>query len=400
MPLDRNSDYEEYKIGECVEYYTESYNGGTYRYDRCINKGCVISRNDTRGTVSVIKQYGGQIWIGVTPYSRICEIDFLSKFSIYDEYTSELLEKIHLLPLHIRNTITDKIEKKKITSVFRMVLFCLQNKINYVLNYPKTSGIKIEDEVWGLKWYIINILRSHEPYMIRQTLDFCIGATDLIKEFMKLNIRFMIEMQFQSYEYSKIMHVLIQDKWLEFLYNKSLLDPLEYSSRMFKISKKKLETFLVFKQPIIEETTVSLLIYKDKRYYKLDTTLPELIDTKYVFVNSYNRYVSNKRSECSKKNIVNIKEWKTVNTDSKIGALLKRIDRPEFIEKDEYSTYYLNKQKNVVIKSRKYTIGSCSVDNYRLYLLENEKMIGSFEFNTDDEDLGCIFLEDNTLIKY
>jgi hypothetical protein len=267
-----------------------------------------------------------------------------------------------------------------------MELYCSTNKNNY----PATSDIKIDDEVWAIKWYILNVLRKHEPYRIKETLNLCYGASELVKEFMVNNINFMVSMQFQSNHLSDTMLMLIQEQWLEFLYEKNLISSEEYLSRHFPIVIKKLEIFLLLKQPVVDDFNLEIYIFKDKCNYKMDTSLLNVIDTKFAFVNSYNRYLSNKKSDCSKRINVNLDRSMTSNDCckimkcGKIPVVICRTDCPSFIKKiDDYSSFYLNSQKNILIQKHKYSNSRCDVKHYNLYCVNTEKLLGSFEFNTD-----------------
>jgi len=375
-----------FNIGDYIEY--EYYGSKSY--------GCIVSKN--KDSFDVIKIYNGQIWCLVRPIRKISKEEFFSKFYISDEYQSELLKKMDVLPEDFQNMIKTKIEKKRLTIITRMVLFCLINKINY----PNTNNITINDEVWAIKWYILNVLRNHEPYSIKKTLDFCHGATELVKEFMVTNINFMVSMQFQPHYLSYMMIILIQERWLEFIYKKNLISSREYSSRHFLIGIKKLEVFLVLKQPIVDDINLEIYIFKDKSNYKIHTSLLNVIDTKIVFVNNYNKYLSNKKSECSKRIKVNLEKcmtsdncFKIVNMKTEqIPDALHRTECPKFIKKiDDCSSFYLNSQNNILIQKHKY-LGSCEVVHFNLYCVKTEKMMGSFEFNIDDEDLSFIDLDD------
>lgn len=375
-----------FNIGDYIEY--EYYGSRSY--------GCIVYKN--KDSFDVIKKYSGQIWCLVRPIRKITEDEFFSEFYICDEYQTELLKKMDVLPEHFQNIIKNKIEKKRLTVITRMVLFCLINKINY----PNTYNIRINDEVWAIKWYILNVLRKHEPYKIKETLGFCHGSTELVKEFMVNNINFLVSMQFQPHYLSYMMIILIQEQWLEFIYNKNLISSREYSSRHFLIVIKKLEVFLVLKQPVVDDINLEIYIFKDKSNYKMDTSLLNVIDTKFVFVNNYNKYLSNKKSECSKRIKVNLERCMTSDSCCKIVNMktkqipdaLHKTDCPKFIKKiDDCSSFYLNSQKNILIQKHKY-LGCCDVIHFNLYCVKTEKLLGSFEFNIDDEDLSFIDLDD------
>ncbi len=393
-----------YNIGDYIEYGREYYNGGTYRYETCYHNGCIIEINKEKNYVNIIKQFGGQIWIGVKPIQKISEETFLSKFSIYNEYETELLNNIKKLPLHMQNIIKNKIEHKKNASIHNMIMYCIEMKSHYHDIYKDTSHIRIDDEVWAIKWYVLHVLRSYEPYTIQQTLKFCYGATDLIKTFMFNNVRFMISMQFQPYEEDHIMHLLIQEQWLLFLYSLNKIDAKEFSSRQFPIYIKKLEVFLTFKKPVVDDTDISILIAKDNNLYELNTTLLSLIDSKFVFENRYNKYVSNKKSNCSKRinvSLRNISRYKPKSKDTNFQLCGKKSEKcsqiscPEFITKKNYHlSYYLNSTKNLIIEQSMFSIGACSVKNFNIYCEKTKNLLGSFEFNTDEYDFGYISLQD------
>jgi hypothetical protein len=374
-----------FNIGDYIEY--EYYGSRSY--------GCIISKN--KDSFDVIKIYNGQIWCLVRPIRKISKEEFFSEFYIFDEYQTELLKKMDVLPEDFQNIIKTKIEKKRLTVITRMVLFCLINKINY----PNTNNITINDEVWAIKWYILNVLRNHEPYSIKKTVDFCQGATELVKEFMVTNINFMVSMQFQPDYLSHMMIILIQERWLEFIYKKNLISSREYLSRHFPIVIKKLEALLVLKQPVVDDIKLEIYICKDKCNYKMDTTLLNIINTKFAFGNSYNKYLSNKRSDCSKRIKVNL-DWSMTSDDcckikkwEKIPGEISRTDCPRFIKKiDDCSSFYLTSQKNILIQKDKYSNGTCEVVHFNLYCVKTEKLLGSFEFNTDEEDLCFLDLED------
>lgn len=377
------------KIGDYIEYEREYYNGGSYRYEKCYYSGCVYEINNEKGSVNVIKQYGGELWYFVKPIRKISEEEFLSKFSIYDEYINHLLEKINMLPSKMQNIIKNKIEKKKINHIYSMVKYCLRYKFQ-----NRFKNIKIDDEVWALQWYVYNVLRQHEPYKIKYTLNYCYGATTLMKEFMETNSDFMVQMQFISSKLENIMIYLIQEKWLEFLYEKKMTGSKEYSSRLFPIIIKKFQIKLEMRFPI-EDKNVTFYVYNDKNNYKIETMLSNLINSKFVIANKYGRYVPNKNSICHKRVNVNLRqsnEWKRID---KITNKMIRIEKPDFIKTNEkYLSYYLNSQKNILISSHKFTIGSCSAENFTLYSMETKKIIGSIEFNVDDYDFGYISLID------
>ncbi len=395
-----NDNHKDYNIGDYVCYETESYNGSSHRYDRYYQYGCLVS-NDKYG-YSVIKQYGGQIWHGITPISKVSEESFLSKFSIYDEFQKELLKHVNILPTNIKNIIVDKIESKKIKLIHNMVNYVLENKFH---KHP-FGKIKIDDESWAIEWYVYHVLRMHEPYKINSTITFCYGTTKLLKQFIEENINFMVKMQFISQSLEHIMILLIQEKWLEFLYEKSFLEPKTYMKRLFPIIIKKFETILQLKTPVVDKK-LSIFIEKDKKIYEIKTNLEELIGTKIAFTNKYSKYVSNKSSKCHKKYVINlinkaflgseniVFENVTFDMKSKKNLKYKSINKPDFIISNEsYLSYYINGQQNLIISHGKFTIGSCSCDNYTLYCLKTKKILGSFEFNVDDYDFSHIYLTD------
>jgi hypothetical protein len=389
----------DFKIGDFIEYASESYNGGTYRYQTYYNKGCIVSKG-TYG-FNVIKQYGGQIWCGVKPLNKISEEVFLSKFSIYDEFQNEILKHLNVLPTNMQNIIKNKIETKKLRLIHSMINYVLKNKFCR----HRFGKIKIDDEAYALKWYIYNVLRMHEPHKIQSTTNYCYGATDLIQQFIKENTNFMVDMQFISESIEHIMILLIQEKWLEFLYEKSLIEPKIYLSRLFLISIKKLESKLILRTPITDKK-ISVFINKDKNIYEIKTNLTELIDTKIVFTNKYSKYISNKSSKCHKRYIINLYNKSSLGTEniifekiSKLPSKCKSINKPDFIITNEiHLSYYINTQKNLIISHGKFTIGSCSCDKYNLYCLETKKLLGTFEFNINDYDFSSVYLEDISIV--
>jgi hypothetical protein len=96
-----------FSVGDYVSYVRETYNGGGGRpsYDYTTSYGYII--DDKFGFSVVVKQYGGQIWHGITPSEKITEDEFLSKFSLYNEFKKDILEKIHLLPEKLKTSSED-----------------------------------------------------------------------------------------------------------------------------------------------------------------------------------------------------------------------------------------------------------------------------------------------------
>ena len=395
-----NDKYKDYNIGDFIEYSSESYNGSTHRYDRYSQSGCIVNKG-TYG-FDVIKQYGGQIWCGVKPSNKISEEEFLSKFSIYDEFQNEILNHLNVLSIKMQNIIKTKIETKKLKLIRNMTNYVLKNKFRG----HQFGKIKIDDEAYALEWYVYNVLRMHEPYKINSTIKYCYGTTNLIQQFIKENTNFMVNMQFISESLEHIMILLIQEKWLEFLYEKSLIDPKSYLSRLFLISIKKLESKLILRTPIVDKK-ISVFINKDRNMYEIKTNLAELIDTKIVFTNKYSKYISNKSSKCHKRYIINLHNKSSLGNDnivfekiSKFPSKCKSIFKPDFVATNEtYLSYYINAQKNLIISHGKFTIGSCSCDKYNLYCLETKKLLGTFEFNMDDYDFSHVYLEDISLTE-
>jgi hypothetical protein len=383
---------ESFNIGDYIEYkYYSKY------YSNTIKQGYIISGHKNRDFFDVINQSGGQIWCCITPIRKITEEEFLSRFCIFEENESALLQKLDDLPVNLQNIIKNAIEKKKLAVINAMELYCTTNKNKY----PPTSQIKIDDEVWAIQWYILNVLRNYEPYKIKETLNFCYGASDLVQKFMTDNINFMVDMQFHSSYLSDIMIVLIQEQWLKFLYSQQIISSHEYSSRHFQIVIKKLEELLVLKQPVIDDIKLEIYINKDKSNYKMDTSLLNLINTKFVFVNRSNKYFSNKSSDCYKRVNVNLALGKTSQDCYKIMKLEKipsklcRTERLSFIKKiDDCSSFYLNSQKNILIQKNEYGGSGITIKHFNLYCVKTEKLLGSFEFNTDEVDLSYIYLED------
>jgi len=127
-----------YKIGDYIEYKSEYYNGHS-GYSYITKYGCIVSVN--KYSYNIIKQYGGQIWYGVTPYCKVDEDTFILKFSIYDEYKNALLEIKDTLSEKLKNIIEEKCNKDLIR-VKRSVL-------NYTLKHF-LQNTEISPESWLL----------------------------------------------------------------------------------------------------------------------------------------------------------------------------------------------------------------------------------------------------------
>jgi hypothetical protein len=283
----------------------------------------------------------------------------------------------------MQNIIKEKTETSRINRIKKMVNYCLKNRHRY-------KNIKIDDEVNCIQFYVYNVLRSCEPFNIKNTLSYCYGSTDLVKEFMENKIGFMVEMQFLSNE-DDIMIYLIQEQWLYFKSEKGLIYSKECSSRLFPLIIKKLEAKLTMKVPF-DDFDVILYVQKDKFYYKIETVISNLIGTKFIIANNYERYVTNKKSKCHKSIKVNLKRetsWKKIN---RIPTKMEVIKGKSFIE--PRNECYLNSKKNIAVVCSTYSLGNCYISNYTLYLANVKKQIGSFEFNTDDNDFSYVSLMD------
>ena len=54
-----------YNIRDYISYTSENYSGRGYSYST--NYGCIVSKSThSRDCYEVIKQYGGQLWFGIT----------------------------------------------------------------------------------------------------------------------------------------------------------------------------------------------------------------------------------------------------------------------------------------------------------------------------------------------
>jgi hypothetical protein len=382
-----------YDIYEYIEYSDEYYNGrGGYSYS--IHCGCIVSIN--KDSYNVIKQYGGQIWHGVTPYCKIEEDKFLSKFIIYDEYKNSLIKIKDDLPERIRNVIEDKCAKD-INTVKRSVLnYTLKKYLNKKKYY---KGLKISPETWAIEWYIYNVLRNHEPYKIKSTLTYCYGATKELQKFMEENIDFMISMQFISDIYSNIVVYLIEEKILEFKQKEGKFTDKEYFSkifpRLFILREIKLKTYLKFRT-IILDIYVNLEIYYNKIKYKLVIPSDNLIDTKIIFPSRYGK-PKETNSKCpKKKEFDDILQYKNefsnkseipYTYDTKKKELIHTHNNKKIkinYDPDNSTVYFSNCSKLLVFENC-YSHGMYSKLVFTLFNLDG-KMLGLFELHYNDFD--------------
>ena len=378
-----------YNIGDYIEYEREYYNGGSHHYERCLHRGCIIEsfKNKEDHYFSIIKQYGGQIWIGVKPLRKISEEEFLSKFSIYNEHMKELLSKGDSLPVNIKKVIDEKYSSKINKSIRSMVNYLLIKKFNDKEN--------ISDEVWCIQWYILHVLRSYEPYSIKDTLTYCYGAPEIVKSFMKKNVNFMIKMQFQSSEEYKYMHYLIDEQFLNYKYELGLISNYEYMRKVFPLIVKKLELNLILKKPFVNRPVK--LFFTHKRSYRhnkyiFNTTLEDLLDTKFLIPNQYNKCKKNKNSKCYKTVIMDLtkKEYEQIK---EFPEPIKSQQNPDILnslkKKHPYSTVKFNEELIIVENSMSY--GSISCKLFTIYEKDGKTLLGNVEFNFDDNDFGLYF---------
>ena len=276
----------EYNIGDYVEYNGNSSN--TYHYNK--RYGCIVEK-DLLGYYSIIKQIGGQLCSGIEPEKKINERLFLFNFSLYDENKDKILKIKNILPENLKEKIKEKcLENIKITS--RSVLEYSFKK--YLQN--KNEVVKISIESWFVEWYIIYILRSYDPDTFNDNLRYCYGSTDFIKQFMKENKDFIIDMQ--SNDYPKIMIYIIEEKILDFKYRLGQISINKLRERLFPIRKIKLNTYLKLKFPV-EDKLVK--VFFNKKYF-IEMQSKDLFDAKIVFSNKYNNnYEYNKESKCFNK---------------------------------------------------------------------------------------------------
>lgn len=348
-----------FNIGEYVIYYEEYYNGRG-GYGTSINYGCIVSANES-GTYNVIKQYGGQIWFGVTPKSVIDEENFLEKFSIYDEFTDELVKIKNTLPEKLRVIIEEKIYSKKsrvIKSVFAYAL-----KMHFV---DKNFSL----ESWYIQWYVFNVLRSHEPWSIRQTLTFCHGSTKELQDFMNENVDFMIEMQFFSRD-SNIIY-FIEEKILEFKHKIGKISDSVYLNRVFPVRVKKLEIILKFKMPI-EDMKIKFYFTRDGSNYQLEMPTKDLFDSKIVFPHRYNSNPSG-RSKCTK--TIKFNKNDEIFKTKFIKTTYPKNDTTYKINIDKKIATITDKDENIVYKNDiKYYCDNPVVSNNYVFFKNTKELV-------------------------
>lgn len=298
----------EFKVGDYISYTHVSYNGGHRGYDRTTYYGCIIEKNEYKDSdisFNIIKQYGGQIWC-VRPEFKIEEEIFLEKFSIYDEYFSELIRNKNKMTDKMREIVDNKYNEK------------IENVQTQVINYVNKKLInncgKFSQETFYIEWYVYHVLRQYEPYKINQTLNFCYGASDELQDFMKKNVDFMIGMQFFKLEKDEIMPYFIEEKILEYKNSNGKLTDKDFLKKVFSIRVKKLENTLKFK--MYNNYTIQVKISYEREKYLLTLNSNDLFDTKFVFKGKYGTR-SNIYSKCYKKFIVNFQDpcWQKICGD-------------------------------------------------------------------------------------
>jgi len=380
-----------YKVGDYIEYNYEYYNCGRYGY--CTKYGCIVSNN--KESYNIIKQYGGQIWCGINPRSKIEEEKFLSKFNIYDEYINDVLKIKNTLPERIRNIIEDKYEKNIMKTKRSVLSYTLKN----YLTKNKDLKIKISPESWAIKWYIYYVLRSYEPYKIKDTLSHCYGATKKLKKFMEENIDFMINMQFLTDIYSSIMIYLIEEKILEFNYKEGKFTEEEYFNKIFPklfiIRKLKLQSYLKFRTNV-PNININLEINYNKTKYNLVIPSSDLFDTKIIFPSKYGSSKGT-GSKCTKKKQFNdLLKYKNVFStqnnipytyDKKKKELINVTNNKKIKinHNSEYSTFYFSKCSKLLVFEDCYSGNVWSKSVFTIFNLEGE-MLGFFELYYNDLD--------------
>jgi hypothetical protein len=377
-----------YNIGDYIEYESEYYNGGSHYYERCLHRGCIIEK-DKSNYCSVVKQYGAQIWVGVKPVRKISEEEFISKFSIYDEHLKKLMQ--NNLPSNLKKVIDEKCSNKINRRIRSMVNYSFIKKFNDKEN--------ISEEVWCIQWYILHVLRSYEPYKINDTLSYCYGAPKIVKDFMEKNISFMIDMQFQSQEEYKYMCYLIQEKFLNYKYELGLISSREYMSKIFPSIVKKLELNLTLKKPFVDRP-VELLFNHKRKYrdnkYVFKTTLDNLLGTKFLIPNEYNKYRKNQRSKCSKTVIMDLtkKEFEQIQKFPEPNSTASR-QNPEILntlkQKYPHNSIKFNKNKDLILVECNMTYGSIICKIFTIYEKDGKTLLGNLEFNFDDNDFDLYF---------
>lgn len=339
------SENKSFSVGDYIAYVHVSYNGRG-GYDESINYGCVIEELSS-GNFAVVKQYGGQIWYGITPKNIIEEKTFFEKFSVYEEYEQELLNNKNKLPQKLRDFVEKK-SQERIENTNKVVKKYAQKEL---LKYTE-NGYSMSIETFYIEWYVYHVLRSYEPYRINVTLTYCHGASNELQDFMKKNVDFMVNMQFFGDKGDKFMPFLIEEKILEYKYEEGKIDENEFSKKVFPIRIKKLEYKLKFKIKI-EDYLINIKFSCEKDNYEFEMKSSELFGTKFVFPYKYNSNPVNNSSKCHKKVLVNLRDsmWKKINKlEKKINKLnineiknfncLIKYDDLKETEKNEKEKYY------------------------------------------------------------
>jgi hypothetical protein len=382
---------ESYSIGDFIEYKNYRYNGSSGRSNVTYHYGCIISKSCNKGYFDIIKQFGGQVWLGIEPICKITEEKFLKKFSIYDEYIYNLLNR--KLPEKIGKIIKKMVDEK---------MGKVQKKVfNYAINnYFNNPDISIES--WYIEWYIYYVLRNHEPDRIKNTLEYCYGATDLIKKFMKENTKFMIDMQFLSQRGDNYMIYLIESEFLEFKYSLGLIKEVDFCSKIFKCRIKKLEYKLKLKVPLLDKIVRLEFIGKgDKKFYK-EMSSKDLLDTQFIFFKNKN-FKGLEKSSCNKKIFVDLKnsifkiDYKLSNQKKnnkykyvKEYQKVTNINTKKSITIDnnnEQSRIIFNDEQNLLLEIFNFSFGLTTVKSINLYCPEHGNLLGNFQMVYDELDL-------------
>jgi hypothetical protein len=306
---------QKFKIGDYIYYMNEYYNGRGYSYNQ--EYGCIVTYKEEKNIADVIKQYGGKIWFGVQPKGKIDEENFLSKFSLYNENKESILKIKDKIPEKFKLLIEKKIDNDIIKIIKKVFNYSLKNILKN--RYEK---IKISPESWYIQWYIYNLYRQYEPHFINNTINYCYGASDLIKDFMKDNIDFMINMQFLSEFYENIMIFLIEEKILEYRHKKNIISDNYFSKNSFPIIIKKLEKYLNFK--ILNPYKKFILNFEyNKNKYEIEIEAENLFNTQFLLVNKNNKYYINSNSKCTNKQIFTKEFLNDMKVKDKNSKLLK-----------------------------------------------------------------------------
>lgn len=358
-----------YLIGGYIEYFNE--------YERTSNYGCIASIRDN-GRCNVIRQDGGQIWIGVKPQNQIDEEIFLSDFYISDKNRNYLLEIKDTLPDRTREIIEQTSEKETMYVAKKVSTYVSANDLN-----NKNEKIRISPESWAIEWYVYRVLREYEPIEIRDTLTYCHGATDELKRFMKENVNFMIEMQFLPHEYENIMIYLIEEKILEFNYKLGSINLEDYVKRMFPVRKIKLENYLMFKN-YVPNVNVKLQFTVNRKEHKFLMPINELLDTAIIIPSKHG--ISNINSKCLRiKRIKHFNEY--IDENIKFETNRKNIENNIQINHIEtHASRTISPSANLIIYSSCRSGGLMSKKTITLYGSKTGKLIGKFEIINNDYD--------------